>query len=119
AEPLARDLGVDAGGEQMRGMAVPQVVQPDARQLDGAVDRLPPGLRQARRLQRRAVLARVDERVVGLLEAKPQELLGLALAVGTQLVDHGGGKRDGAAAAGFGRLVADAGFGLFGTLADR
>ena len=43
AEPFAGDFRMHAGGEQMRGVAVPQIVQPNARQRHGR-PRQPPRL---------------------------------------------------------------------------
>ena len=53
-KPFAGDLGVNAGGQQMRGVGVAQIVEPNARQLlDGKQS--DPFVRDASRLQRAAI----------------------------------------------------------------
>jgi hypothetical protein len=80
SEPLGRDLGVDAAGQEMRGVRVPEIMEPSAGG-GGAADRFAPCLRQAARLQGLAVLLCVDERCLGLPDVQLQQLLGLAEAV--------------------------------------
>jgi hypothetical protein len=51
AEPLLGDLGVNAACEKMRRVRMPQVVEPDARQITGLGREADKFMREAVRLQ--------------------------------------------------------------------
>ena len=113
-----RDLGMDTVRQQVRGVGVPKIVEADPRQIDLA-DRHLPGVREAARLHRLAILARVNKGGVVLPNAKAQQFLGLPHAMLAQLLRHRAGQRDRAAPARFRRLVPHAGRCLLGALDNR
>ena len=75
-EPLAGDLHMDARGQHVRGVAVPQIVEADAGQAL-ARNCLQPFMGEAVRLDAFAGSRGADQRVAGRPDAKPQQFLGL------------------------------------------
>ena len=71
AEPLACDFRVNAGREQVRRMGVAKIVEPEPRQA-GARNLTIPIVRQGIRLDRQAILPRIDESAVCQSRAKPE-----------------------------------------------
>ena len=62
-EPLLRDLGMHASGEQVRRVAVPQIVEADARDTLHAADQVGELVRKAAGLVWLAIRPRARERV--------------------------------------------------------
>jgi hypothetical protein len=77
AEPLLRYLRMNAAGEQMRRMRVPQIVEPDVRQTARFGQQPDEFMGQAVRLEWLAVRLRHDMSLVREPNADPQKLLRL------------------------------------------
>lgn len=122
ASPLAGDLGMHSGRQQVRDVGVSEIVEADtafelgrlARFLRGELgDRLRESLGELAGRSRAPVQIGADEIVVLVGGAEPEPLPCLFRVVAAERLDGEGGKVDGATAAGrFGRLEVDAGGGL-------
>jgi len=89
AEPLTDDLRMNIGAEHERRVAVPKIVKPNSWQF-GRRQKVDPGVCDALRLLRFAVLSGADEGVVGEPHAELQQLFGLVPTMGTKSFHHHG-----------------------------
>jgi hypothetical protein len=64
AEPFLDDLGVFAGSHQQRGVAVPQIIEPDSRQLGPLEQRLKVPVDDVLRVEQPAELVGEDQPLV-------------------------------------------------------
>ena len=78
AQPLARHFRVHSGRQHGRRVGVPKIVKSNSREVCGCRS---PHLREATRLNGRAVLSRINEGGASLPHTEPQKLLGLIQAM--------------------------------------
>src|SRR5260370_27053808 len=116
AQSFTRHLRMHTGGQHVRRMRVPKVVESNTREMGGAGS---PHLREATWLHRFSVLAGVDKRCVGLPDAKSQQFFSLNKAMLAQLGCDQCRKRDGTPPTRFRRLIPNAHGCLFRTLHHR